>query len=90
MKLIELLRVLVNEQNTEIVVYDKDEKLIETKSIMDLRQDSSELQFEVLGVRTKVIQTQGIGYMMGTEASITLGTKTTIGVKKVESDYEKQ
>lgn len=84
MKLIDLLRVLVNEQNTEIVICDKDRKPIESKNIMDLRQDSDVLQFEVLGVRTKVVQTKEIGYLLGTEASITLGVKTTIAVKKVE------
>ena len=84
MKLIDLLRVLVDMVNTEIVICDSHNKEIERINRMFLRQDSDVLQFEVICVRTQVIQTKEIGYFMGTEASITLGVKTMIGVRKVE------
>lgn len=90
MKLIDLLRVLFDMQNTEIVLCDKQNKEIERMSRMDFvynrekQQDSDLSHFEVIGVKTQIIQTEEIAYFMDTEARIMLAVKTIIGVRKVE------
>ena len=79
-------------QDIEIVVCDKNRKETDRFSLRDFERMLNNLpshtdlsHFEVVGVNTQpILLGGGMGYSIGMDASISIGVKTTIAVKKVE------